>query len=157
MQSRNSSRYTRCNPITLLALVLAGCGGGTEPSSASWADGTWRTVTVDGKPLPYKGTPAGSAYPFARPDSIVVFVFDPPLKGHAGDVFTYITSVFSATTTPTPLTCYDAEPVVAVSAATLSIAASFPAGCKGSFNFTRKGDSLATVWYGLEVRLVKRN
>lgn len=138
---------------------LAACGDSTAPTP-SWADGIWRTVLVDGKPLPYKGVPVGSTFPYVRPDSLVIFVFDPPLGKHAGDIFPYTTLVFSATTTPTPLICSDQDAFVEVTAAALSVHASTPiptgSSCQSAFNLTRKGDSLAAVWYGVEIRLVKK-
>ncbi len=149
--------------IAALAL-LAGCGGSTAPSATSWADGQWVTVRIDGKPLPHMDRPPGTTgFPYTRADSLTLFIFDPPIAGgHTGGVFPYTTLVFSATTSPTPIICSDNDPAVEVTATTLSVHSSAVGitngGCNPtavSFNLTRKGDSLAAVWYGVEIRLVK--
>ena len=149
----------RSMTIFLTAALVACSKDAAGPAPASWANGIWRASRMNGQPLPYRDA---ATYPYLQMDSLLLFIFDPPLGGHAGDVFPSETLFFSATLTPTPILCWDDDLAVTVTAGGLTThakgAVTTGGGCNVSFaafNLTRAGDSLVGTWNGATVAMVK--
>ncbi len=153
-------------PLMLGATALfVACGSGTtaptEVNPAAWATGTWVAVRANGKPLPFQDS---QNYPFVRYDSLIIVAYASPTIGASfAGVFPWQTLYFSASLSPSAIVCSDPGAALVVSAtafATVAKGAKTSIGdCATSFvnlTFSRKGDSLAGMWNGADVRLVRR-
>lgn len=150
----------------LMVSLMAACSGsdttgpGPAPGTdAAWAAGTWVAVRIDGQPLPHRDAPT---YPYVQTDSLLVSVL---VFGttRSASVYPFARSVFSSSTTPTPLVCSEALGPVTILSTSLATSTAGGTtsigGCNANWvtmTLTRKADSLAGTWLGREIRFVKR-